>query len=679
MTLSTPGAAVLPRGRTNAGESSFRPTASTRHRPEIDGLRALAVLPVMIIHAGFAWLPGGFLGVDIFFVISGYLITGILQREMSTGDFSIVRFYERRARRILPALFVVLLATTLAASWIMLSKDFRDFGQSLFAVALFVPNVFFAKEVGYFDPLGEYKPLLHTWSLGVEEQFYVLYPLLLFALAGWRRIRPAHVLAVLALLSFGLALYGVRAFPEANFYLLPGRAWELLAGGLLAFLPAEAADSSGGEASWRQDALSLAGLAAVIAAYLGAFGSFPSPGLGAILPVAGALVLIRSALPGTMVYTALTHPAVRSVGLISYSAYLWHQPLFTFARLHFGQVAPAGWWSLIGLTLVLSLLTWRFVENPFRSPARVGRRTILLGSVSGLLLFALIGLGIHVTNGAPARFSGQSRMIDESLGDRSPIRDTCGNVRPRTFEGFCLYGPPSAPIVAVLGDSHGKEFFWRATRDLGDRPFALQPFLWNACAPLVAFRHAMDAACGNFREQSRQYILGNPRIRVVVMIANWSLYLDCGSTCGERGSPELSRLSTAGDVRRLSAALSAEIDQYLAAGKKVVLIYPIPRMPWNVPYHMHALAHQGVAGPHIGVPRSVYDHQVRISRAFIASQARKRNVYTIDPSAALCRANGGSLCVADRKERPLYFDNNHLNGTGADPFAQDLLHLLDRL
>lgn len=308
------------------------------YRPEIDGLRAVAVLPVILFHAGVTQMSGGYVGVDVFFVISGFLITGILVRELDAGQFSLLGFYERRARRILPALFLVLSVTGIFGAFVMLPYELAALGRGLVAVIFFMSNVLFWRESGYFAAASELNPLLHTWRLAVEEQYYILFPLLLWACWRWfpRGVIPLLVLATIGSLVLA-ELLSVR-MPSANFYLLPTRAWELLAGSLTAIYLLRRSAPGG----WLAEGLSVGGLAAIIFAILTYASATPFPSLWALAPVLGTVAIIVGANSGTMVGRLLSTTPFVGIGLISYSAYLWHQPLFAFARSLDADPPPAG-------------------------------------------------------------------------------------------------------------------------------------------------------------------------------------------------------------------------------------------------------------------------------------------------------------------------------------------------
>jgi len=429
------------------------------YRKEVDGLRALAVVPVILYHAGVTAFDGGYVGVDIFFVISGYLITNVIMREKEEGSFSLIRFYERRARRILPALFFVMLVCVPFAWFWMLPYQLVSFAKSILAVALFLSNILFWRETGYFNTANETKPLLHTWSLSVEEQYYLVFPL--FVILAWRFSRRwmPGVLMTITAGSFALAEWSWRTHPEAAFYLAPTRAWEILLGALIAIY------QSRGDAAvlqWQISSMrgqigqwaSVAGVGLILLAVVGFDRGTPAPSYYTLIPTAGAGLIIVFATSETVVGRLLAHDFLSGIGLISYSAYLWHQPLFAFARIRSADkpgVLLLG--SLIALSLVLAYASWRFVEKPFRDRRLVSRTAIFAGS--GVMACILIGVGFvgQLDRGFLGRFSKDER----SLVDIDP--SVQGQYVSRRFDDLIL-----APFVRekvkvfIVGDSFAEDF-----------------------------------------------------------------------------------------------------------------------------------------------------------------------------------------------------------------------------
>lgn len=427
-----------------------------RYRPEIDGLRTIAVLPVIFFHAGVTQLSGGYVGVDVFFVISGFLITGILLRELQSGEFSLIRFYERRARRILPALFLMMAVSSIIAALIMLPYELVTFGKGVIAVLLFASNILFWRESGYFATSSEENPLLHTWSLAVEEQFYIVFPLVLWFIWQWlpRGLIPLLVVAFVnsLILADFLSTFPSTRMISANFYLLPTRAWELLAGSLTAVyvMKRGTIDDLAGQA------LGFAGLAAITFAVLYFDSATPFPSIWAIVPVLGSVAIILGATPRTAVGWFLSSKPLVGIGVVSYSTYLWHQPLFAFTRVwYIGEHPPIG--LMLGLALAsvgVGWLSWRFVERPFRQPEVFSRHKIFALSGLGTTAFAGLGLLAILSQGVPQRYPvGQRTWIIKSPAEYSLyVASRYNKLRnaPLSLE---------QPNLLIVGDSYSQDFY----------------------------------------------------------------------------------------------------------------------------------------------------------------------------------------------------------------------------
>jgi peptidoglycan/LPS O-acetylase OafA/YrhL len=433
-----------------------------KYRAEIDGLRALAVLPVILFHAGFEIFSGGFVGVDVFFVISGYLITTILIEDIENKRFSIVNFYERRARRILPALFFVMLVCIPFAWMWMMPGQMKDFSQSLIAVSLFVSNILFWRESDYFSAAAEEKPLLHTWSLAVGEQYYVLFPI--FLILAWRfgKNRVFWMIVVMAAISLLLSEWGWRNKATANFYLAPTRAWELLAGSIAAFIVQK-------RGVQKNNFLALLGLAAIIFSVFAYDESTPFPSVYALVPVLGVVLLVLYAGKETLAARLLSTKIFVGIGLISYSAYLWHQPLLAFARIKsVDEPSPLILGMLVFGTLLLAYLSWKFVEAPFRDKLKIAKTKIFIFSLSGLLVFILFGYVGHIKQGFGNRISleGNSNKV-KSIADQweftgYPIHHL---IRKSDYNYSSIGNTdPLNDSILITGDSHALQY-WHSLAD----------------------------------------------------------------------------------------------------------------------------------------------------------------------------------------------------------------------
>jgi peptidoglycan/LPS O-acetylase OafA/YrhL len=364
----------------------------------------------MFFHAGYSAFSGGFVGVDVFFVISGYLITSLILSEHAAGKFSLAGFYERRARRILPALyFVMIICLPLAWLW-LLPSDMKIFAQSVVAVSLFASNILFWRDTGYFAPSAEMYPLLHTWSLAIEEQFYLLFPVFLLLIWQLGKRWTYLTLALVAVCSLALAQWGALSRPSATFFLLPTRGWELLVGASVAmFLFGR--DAIPG-ALWLRNSISAAGVALIIYSVF-AFGKqTPFPSLYALVPTVGTASFLLFATPGTVVGKILGQKLPVGLGLISYSAYLWHQPLFAFARHRsMEQPSDAAMAGLILLSIMLAIVSFELIEKPFRDRRLISKRWILGLGITFTIAFLAFGMYVNYSDGLPSRYPGDSSFL----------------------------------------------------------------------------------------------------------------------------------------------------------------------------------------------------------------------------------------------------------------------------
>ena len=473
--------------------------ADRRYRPDIDGLRALAVIAVLIFHAFPSTLPGGFAGVDVFFVISGYLITGIILDALADGRFTFAGFYARRIRRIFPALGVVL-AAVMAAGWFLLyADDYASLGYHAAAGAAFVSNIAFWREASYFDVAADLKPLLHLWSLGVEEQFYLVWPILVVAASRWKR-GPLAMTVVMAIASFLLAIWTVRIDRTAAFYAPWNRFWELLAGAMLASIDTDAAWHR-----WQDrllsrspvpDLLALAAVSAIAAGFWLIDGTRVFPGLWVLLPVAGTCVLIVTGRRAWINRAILSHRVAVFVGLISYPLYLWHWPLLSFSRLVEGGTAPATMRvALLAVSVVLAWATYAVIERPIRFGPR-GRAAVPALAVAMTTVFAL-AFAIYSSAGLierPINRSDAARLVDfydrmRKTGIADAYRRECDFMdwdTERTREAIdpsCLASGPRHTLM-LWGDSFAQALSLGIRESLPSGA-ALAQVATSACAPQI--------------------------------------------------------------------------------------------------------------------------------------------------------------------------------------------------
>jgi peptidoglycan/LPS O-acetylase OafA/YrhL len=651
---------------------------SVGYRPEIDGLRAIAVVAVIIFHAKSGFLPGGFLGVDIFFLISGFLITGIIAREAAGGRFSIARFYERRARRILPALITVLLACLPVAWMWMMPEEFAGFGRSLVATNTFLSNYFFRADVDYFAEAAELKPLIHTWSLAVEEQFYIFFPLFLVALLKLRRAFSLAALVVVAMASLMLAEYWARVDTASNFYLLFPRAWELLMGSIIALLPSSPATTV---TRGSRQILALTGLAMVVAPLFAFDQTMRLPGWLGLIPSGGAALLILYAGSDTLVGQWLGSRVPVAIGLVSYSAYLWHQPVFVFARLRLYQgIDSSVWAALIGLTFALAWASWRFVETPFRDKKTVSTRQMAF--VAAPLTLVLIGTGValHITDGVPGRVPEAAVRFEREAAETRDANRRCQFDQSRPFNASqaCRTGPPGNQVV-IWGDSHATAVASGLMPALAERGIGSVLYASSSCVPLLGYEWASHRlGCGSDNREALDAIINDATTRSVILIARWAFFMehkgfDNGEGGIEDGVSDYPVFAPA--TPDAGAALRLTIERLLEARKQVVLVYPIPEVGWNVTKLMsRRLLYHDPADHPIATSRARYAARNRAALSLLDSVGEYPGLTRVDPALQFC-ANG-ETCVASDAGGPLYFDDDHVSRHGASWLAGPIVAAL---
>ena len=449
-----------------------------QYRPEIDGLRAVAVVPVILFHAGFNTFSGGFVGVDVFFVISGYLINSLILKDLESGTFTLSGFYERRARRILPALFLVMLCCIPFAWMWMPPLEFKGFGASVISVCLFASNILFWHQADYFDTASNLKPLLHTWSLAVEEQFYIAFPIVLLLLWRSGQRRTFQIIAALAFASLLASEYASRSYPSFNFFWAPTRAWELLSGSLCAF-------GSFKRHPARDNALSIAGISAILLSVFWFDSNTPMPSAVALCPVIGTCLVLLFGVKGTHLASLLSTRGFVGIGLVSYSAYLWHQPLFVFSRLRLvHQPSAEIILALCLVTFLLAYLSWRFVEIPWRSRRSsplAGRRRILAFSLFSGSALVVFGLAANFTAGLPARWSAEALGLAARIRVNYGLHIDCDGALTPSIN--CRTG--ENPVVLLWGDSFAMHAADAVRAAINDTPFV--QMTRSACVPILNF------------------------------------------------------------------------------------------------------------------------------------------------------------------------------------------------
>ncbi|MEO0344781.1 MAG: acyltransferase family protein [Pseudomonadota bacterium] len=621
--------------------------AKLTYRPDVDGLRAVAVLGVVLYHFGFEPVTGGFAGVDIFFVISGFLITSILRRELEQKRFSILEFYARRVRRIIPPLLVVVAATVAIGYIVLLPDDLVTAGKSAFASVVFASNILFFQFQDYFDTTAEVNALLHTWSLAVEEQFYVFFPLLLVGLVRFRQSLPAW-LSALVVSSFALSVYGVRHAPEATFYLLPFRAWELLLGALVACW-----DSPGIKNRTAREVLACVGIAGVVAPLFLISSASLFPGETALPVCAGTALIIVAGRGDTLplVNRLLATRAFVFVGLVSYSMYLWHWPGIVLTRYYLVRdlTLPE---KLIGLIIVfaVSVLSWRFVEQPFRTRGskfyRLSRIQLFGSAMVGSALVGAMGLALYVKHGFPDRISAEVQLFADARFDISPERERCHSTSTQVIvpEASCVYGAGGKPArLAIWGDSHAVELAYAIGELAARQDRAVRHLSASGCPPTYGLDLAGRPFCGPANVAYVEYLVESDDTQRVLIVGRFHVHhIHYGD--------------------RVFEALEDSIRLLSAAGKQVYLLLPVPEPGVNVPRNAALLTKKGAELERLDV--SVVDHTATNEAVITAfeSLADTYGVILLDPVEALCR---DGICRAVDQASPNFFDVHHLSMHGA--------------
>jgi len=663
-----------------------------KYRREIDGLRAVAVVPVILFHAGLSVFSGGYVGVDVFFVISGYLITTIIITERDEGRFSILRFYERRARRILPALFLVM-GLCLPFAWFWLPPEpFDDFLRSLAYAALFISNVHFLENTGYFAEAAELRPLLHTWSLAVEEQYYVVFPLLLALLGAFGRRKHIVVIGLLAAASLALSEWGWRNYPEENFFFTLSRMWELFAGSICAFIVFRRKLEPNG-------ALATLGLGLIVYSIFFYDGAVPFPSVYALAPVLGTCLVLLFATQGTMVARLLSMKLPVAIGLISYSAYLWHQPLLAFGRAR--SMHEPALWLLLALGLAsfgLAALSWRFVEQPFRAgPNKLLRGRMALFGVSGvgIAAFAAFGFVGMDQNWAEARYDKRMppfyKSIITSMKGHNLTRACYVGIKNDEIRAtrFCTVYDGEGPgeTIAVFGDSHAQAIlpaFEAYAEESGAR---IVKSGLGGCPPLigayVAGGNYSLGTCHELSQDQAAYVVQND-VTTVVLVGRWSLYAQGGYDNDGRHfllnsepSPQLDGREASFEV--LAQTLPSTVDFYRRLGVRVIVVEQLPEMQVHPRRGIYAAVSRGDTPEEA---TDVFKASALPVAEHDALQAKARSVFAglqgaevVDLSGVLRKGDAYHWFIDGRAA---YSDLDHVSAYGASLLQAQMAEILSR-
>lgn len=655
-----------------------------RHLPAIDGLRALAILGVVGFHAFPGACPGGFAGVDAFFVLSGFLITANLRRELEGGGMSLLAFYERRARRIVPALVALLAVVTVLSLAFLMPEDLERYGKHLIGASASCANVVLYRSTNYFEPVSSLLPLLHTWSLSVEEQFYLGFPLVLMLAHRWARGLVPEALVTLLAVSLVAGIVASPRAPTGSYFLLPTRAWELLMGAVVSWgrLPRFTAPVL------RESAAGM-GTVMLLATYGVVDLGCAWPGGWALLPCVGTALVVQAVSSGpTWTGRTLAWPPLVGIGLISYSLYLWHWPLLAFNE-YLGAGQPHSAPRVLGCVIaafILAWASWRWVEQPFRtktsSIARWSRARVLTVSTAALTVLIVIGAGLMLSHGLPRRLPAAVVIASAARNDRNP--DNPGFFSNPDSD-FALDRLPRAGAavpasIALIGDSHAEATFAALGEVAAQRQHGVIAYVLKGVPPLMGIEMTVFPQRRRIRhnlEEAITRISHAAGITTVVLAARWAVYVYGERLDGRIGfanrPPHLSDGTDqpGDDLALLRKGLGAAIATLLAGGKQVIVLGAVPEYDFPVPLAFAQALRFGSYQAAFGVSRKAFEHRQEGISDILGSLPA--GVLLVSPSESLW---DGALFRAGVGATAWYFDDNHLSLTGArrlEPIFQSAL------
>ena len=631
-----------------------------KYRSEIDGLRAIAVIPVILFHAGFELFSGGFVGVDIFFVISGYLITTMLVEDLERNSFSLISFYERRARRILPALYFMVILSIIFGWFVLTPYFYRDLFQTVTSISLFLSNYLLYIKSGYFAPIAELKPFMHTWSLAIEEQYYLFFPILLmiFWRFGWQKMLWIFILIFIA--SFLFCLWALNPHPRANFLLLPSRVWELLAGSLLAFFIQKRGLKN-------NNFLAMIGLFAILISVFTFDSSIPFPSHYTLIPVFGTMAIILFANKNTLVAKILSIKFIVSLGLISYSLYLWHQPIFSFLK-HLLFDEPNNFQNFIAILLIfcVSFFSWSYVERPFRDRNKFSKNTIITLSILILSTTIILGLIGHNKFGFTNRLSVETQSISEGAFDKNPRHFSCDYLNNSDdIDKSCLLGNKkhAKTNILLIGDSHGDHLVNNFDKVLKSRNLSAYNFTFKNCS-LVNF----ETDTSQFKETKcfskiKEFLMNNKNINKVIMSFRWVNLLP-GTPYGNNINKKKNVLDKK-ILNNRSKIIAKKVSDLIGPDIELMLIYPVPEAGEDVPNYT---VKRRILGENNFTLTNSYKLFVERNKyAYLALDlvSTTKKIVRIYPSSILCDEAPNGTCNTIFNGKSLYYDDDHLSNFGA--------------
>lgn len=634
------------------------------YRPDIDGLRAIAVLAVVLYHFGIGRLDGGFVGVDVFFVISGFLITGIIQREIEQGKFTFVGFYERRIRRIFPALFFMLAATLALSYFLLLPSDLVLLGKSTLATLVFGSNIFFWRTSGYFNPESDLNPLLHTWSLAVEEQFYIGLPFVLLAVWRWKRDWLSPVLIGAMAVSFALCLWVMQKRPDAGFYLSPFRGWELLVGGILAIRRKSILWGP-----WLRELVAWLSFSMLAASLWLIQSGSDFPGWQAWVPVVATAGLIYIHGSGeTSVSKLLSLKPMVWVGLISYSLYLWHWPVLYFLNYlnAFEPINNLAWLGVV-ISIVIAFVSSRYVEKPFRENKQFfTRKVVYTMAICASMILAFAALFFWKSAGMPCRFSEAIQALDKERNPYIPFKECDTNsVIDGKLNDRCIIGDKTQkPTLIVWGDSHAMSIAPALDSIFKKKRLSAIVSPNSGCPGILNLEIANDSDCRSQNESVLRFIRENRQIKTVVLHSYWGFYTG-------NNSWKLSKVNGVPGLSYLGQSLDLTVEKLNRLDKNVIVIGQVATSPTTPT----AVVLQRTFKKHDKAPFT-YTEFKEINNDFsnaLSKVSPGRKFRYIDLSSYMCSSGKCSYMI---NAKNMYRDTDHLSISGArylEPYLENEL------
>lgn len=618
-------------------------------RDDIQGLRAIAVLVVLLFHAFPNPFPGGYVGVDVFFVISGYLITGLIFREVSEGRFTFSNFYSRRVRRIFPALFVVIFFTMIAGSTLLSPEQLSSTSKSAISAIFSLSNIYFWRTSGYFATEADYEPLLHTWSLGVEEQFYIILPIVIIILLRFVNKFTGLALIIAFFSSLVLSELVLTRFASASYFLLPTRAFELLAGSILAISQLRFREDQ----AWLRNIACAVGIGMILAPTLFFSGRTPFPGLNALYPTIGSSLIIMAGIGTTSVITSriISTAIFRYFGDISYSLYLWHWPILAFLRVYYGQNLPTSLGVMaVGMAVLLATLSYRLVEQPFMHKRAADFPFLRVGGLAMAVGTALLVPFIY-TGGFPARFSPDTVALFAAGQDYNPKRAECHNDdgAPMPYGDNCIFGADgNTRLLVVWGDSHGAELAYALGSHARNLQMNVLEITSSACPPALNYAPPARPYCVKHNDDTLEGIVNDSRVAVVVLTANGVGY----------------RSNKSGLVDGLERVVQA----LTAKGKGVILVEQQLVFDSSPPSTLGYASLRGLDLSAFGLSEAAYDGRASDWNRSLERLGQRYGAEVVSVKDVLCW--NGFCPMQHESEGVLYFNRDHVSLRGADLLAR---------